>query len=435
LVIAVTLPDMLVALVLLLSLPALVSSYLKGPGISKSLIYTVTVVGMLWVLYGLISEELLEAVSDLERADSYCHTAMAEALMLGKEPNFFKEIPIGNKAYQTYVYALFLLGAYVPSARAINAFCGLWGGLALAGGLKRYIVGEKHAKWMLLVVIFFPSAVFWTSGNMKEGLTYWGICLMVSAALNTKSRENLLNASLMAGVVVTGFMRPHICFAWLIAICSVTFFKKGQRIYSLIALAALPLLFFKMQELAKHDFSTLDTTVNYLQSHGEGLRQSGGSVQKGPTIPIITGLLAVFFRPFPWEARSFFMAVCALEIWTLTLTMFKAWFSLTWSERRVAWKMPEIRIALFAILITSVLFTYLPNDGLLARQRIQIVPAILIITIIPLCLRNYVRRTRRVPRAPGQPENRVVRHVDRGIPGSRLPVRPVGALRNKGHPS
>ncbi len=252
---------------------------------------------------------------------------------------------------------------------------------------------------IILAVIFFPSTVFWTSGNMKEGLTYWGICMMYSAVLTTDSRSSLVTPSLIAGTIVCGLMRPHMAIAWLIAIGSVMLLTRGRKVYALICLAALPILFAKMQTLAHTDFSSVDKTLQMLQTRSDGLRSMGGSVQTGPSIPVISGILAIFFRPFPWESHSFFMAVCALEIWTVTITMFRSWWKATAEGRRILWRMPAIRVALFAVLITSVLFSYLPNDGLLARQRVQIVPALMILTVLPLGLRSYLRNTRRIANA------------------------------------
>ena len=436
-VIAVNIVDILIGMLLILAVPALTAVYLKGRGTSHSLTIKVCALGILWVVFGLVSEELLEAISSFQRADSFGHEAVAERLLLGKAPHFFDEIPMGNKAYQTFVYGLFLIGAYVPSARAINAFCGLWGGLILAGYLKHYVAWEKHRDWMLLAVIFFPSTVFWTSGNMKEGLTYLGICMMYSAAFSTGRKGGVITPGLIAGTLICGFMRPHMAFAWLIAIGTVTMLTRGRRVYALIALAALPLLFWKMQSLAQYDISSIDSTLDALQSHGEGLRKMGGAVQTGPQIPVLSGLVAIFFRPLFWESRSFFIAVCALEIWTLTFVMMRAWFTDTSSERRFLLRIPAVRVALFVVLIISVLFSYLPNDGLLARQRVQVVPALMVLTMLPLSIRSFLRNARRIANARGPIGHNAPRPPHPGFPGAQLPPQPrqfYGNDRNRGAP-
>lgn len=356
--------DVLILLVLIAAVPALVSMYLNG-GPKGNLVGIVIALGIVWVVFGMVSEDLIEWVTNygFERADSYTHEGVAHALIEGRLPHFFDELPTGNNAYQAFVYGVFLSGAQISSVRAINAFCGLWGGLILAGYLKNYVVWEKRGLWILLAVIFFPSTVFWASGNMKEGLTYWGICLMFSAALTTGKRAALVTPGLIAGMIVCGLMRPHMAVAWLIAIGSVTLLSKGRVVYALICLAALPLLFSKMQSLAQNDFSSIDSTLAMLQAHSSSLRSMGGSTQTGPSIPVISGLLAIFFRPFPWESRSIFMAVCALEIWTVTLTMFRSWWRATSEERRFLWRTPAIRVALLAVAITSVLFSYFRMTG------------------------------------------------------------------------
>jgi hypothetical protein len=382
--------DFLMLTVLLLMIPVLTRHYLKGRRSSERWIPLVTVLGMLWVIFGLVSEDLLEATIGFGRMDSWFHTGAGMALMNGTEgADFWRESITGNKAYQVWLSWIFSVGAHVAGARALNSFVALWGGLALAGRL-RYFFDERLKSTILLAVIFLPSTVFWTSQNMKEGLMYWGVCLMASSAMNPGKRFSLLSPALIAGVIVTGFLRPHICLAWLIPICSVSLFTRGQRVYALIVLAVLPIVFFKMQDLAKHDLSSMDSAFAYLESRGQLLR-GGGSAQTGISIPVISGLIAIFLRPFPWESGSILAAVCCAEIWTLTFTMIKSWSSLNPFQRRVAFKTPAVRIAVFAIGISSVLFSYLPNDGLLARQRVQVLPAVVILAIVPVGVRGLLR--------------------------------------------
>ncbi len=114
--------DVLLLLVLLVGVPALVTAYLKKSGAPKSLINKVIILGMCWVVFGLVSEDLLDAMAIMHRGDSRTHELTAVALVQGTAPDFFDEFPTGNKAYQTFVYGLFLMGAYVPGVRAVNAF-------------------------------------------------------------------------------------------------------------------------------------------------------------------------------------------------------------------------------------------------------------------------------------------------------------------------
>ncbi len=46
-------------------------------------------------------------------------------------------------------------------------------------------------------------------------------------------------------------------------------------------------------------------------------------------------------------------------------------------EGRASLKLSEVQVALLAALLFCVFFSYLPNEGLIVRQRVQAVPALL----------------------------------------------------------
>jgi hypothetical protein len=430
--------DLLVTIVLILSVPLLVGTYLKGPGITKGFMARVVVFGVLWILFGLVSEDLLEALTTFERMDSRTHMRTAQSLVAGLDPHFWDNIPTGNKAYAAYLYGLFSWGISVPGARALNAFFGFWGGLALANLLTPFIVFEKRRELLLAALIFFPSTVFWSSNNLKEGLTYWGVCMIFAAAFSSMPRQRngaLVLITGLLGIVAAGFMRPHVCLACIISISAMNFLGKGRKALAVLALATVPLLFLKMQEMAHYEFTAVEDVTGFLRIQEAGLRHvGGGSVHEmGQTIPVVSGIVNIFFRPFPWESRSFLMLVCAVEIWLLTLIIIRGWWRLTAPERRVVWKLPVIRSCLMFCGLMAVMFSYLPNDGLLARQRVQMVPALMIIAIIPLGARSRLRHLqvlRRMSLGFGAHEQMAAARSNPGIHARRPPKRDRDSTRH-----
>ncbi len=64
-------------------------------------------------------------------------------------------------------------------------------------------------------------------------------------------------------------------------------------------------------------------------------------------------------------------------------------------------KLPEIRAAAITILIFCVFLSYLPNQGLVMRQRVQLVPALLTFVFRPRILKErflYARKFKFTPR-------------------------------------
>jgi hypothetical protein len=404
--------DVLILVVLTMLVPLLTSAYLNGQGWSSGFRTRVAVFGILWVCFGLVSEDLLEAAGLFERMDSRTHAALGKQLAMGLLPRFWETLPTGNMAYGAYLSAIFSLGADVPGARALNSFLGFWGGLALAKNFGPFLVLERRREAMVAAVIFLPSTVFWTSNNLKEGLTYWGVSLVFCSALSSGSQQIKPLLAAAIGTVVTGFTRPHVCLAALISLATVTFLRKRRIVFALLALAVVPMLFLKMQQLAHNELTSVESAQKFLEGQRQGLMGTGGGSTHrwNPGIPVVSGILNIFFRPFPWEAHSLFMAVCAIEIWSLTATIIWSWWRLTGRERLVVLKIPAVQSSLLFLALMSVLFSYLPNDGLLARQRVQIIPALMIVAIIPFGAESGLRRngvTSRVPRRFSVPDRRL----------------------------
>jgi len=59
-------------------------------------------------------------------------------------------------------------------------------------------------------------------------------------------------------------------------------------------------------------------------------------------------------------------------------------------ERRLALKTPAIQAAILVCIVFSIFFTYLPNEGLMVRQRVQMIPALLVLSLFPILLRSFL---------------------------------------------
>jgi len=55
---------------------------------------------------------------------------------------------------------------------------------------------------------------------------------------------------------------------------------------------------------------------------------------------------------------------------------------------------PLIQLAVLVLIPFSLLFTYFPNEGLIARQRVQLFPALLVLFAMPILQRKAQRASR-----------------------------------------
>jgi len=118
-----------------------------------------------------------------------------------------------------------------------------------------------------------------------------------------------------------------------------------------------------------HYWANIRTTFDY----GEG----------GP-IPILHGGINTLFRPFFWRAENVRDWLCSLEIWFISLGMFFSWARMGRTEWRLILRNRATLVAVLVCIPFFFFFTYMVNEGILARQRVQVFPALLVLFAMPL---------------------------------------------------
>ena len=396
-----SLTDILITFALMMCVPPIVNYNLKSALFTGKFRRNVILLGILWLSYAWISENYAYYLLGLSRMDAGLHWQRAldmSADIARGYTQFSGSFPLSNDAYVAYLAWLnYLTGATSTSAVVINAFFGFMGGLTLA---RVFVAGFVHVrgieKWLYLV-IFFPSTVFWTTSNMKEGFMYWGVCQILSF-MPAISRNEIKSVRLssIAGVVIAGTLRPHVCAAWLMSCGVVELLQRGKRTLVIVLLAvAIPTTLGGLERLTGEKVTSPELVVQRLSERAIGLAdpRQGSNIDYGPegSIFFVSGFTAVFFRPFPWEIRSTRVFISSVETWVLTILIFVGWLRAGRAQRKWLIRMPTVRASVFAILAFSVIFSYLPNEGLLVRQRIQVVPALLALAFFPFITANYLR--------------------------------------------
>jgi hypothetical protein len=98
------------------------------------------------------------------------------------------------------------------------------------------------------------------------------------------------------------------------------------------------------------------------------------------TLP--AGTYSVLFRPFPWEARSAGVLIAAGEGQILLLLIIVSLGRLR-GFRRALWNRPIIIFALSYTMLFVIAFSTFGNSAILARQRIQLLPFVMIVVSLP----------------------------------------------------
>ncbi|AFM25490.1 hypothetical protein [Desulfomonile tiedjei] len=393
--------DLLVLILLMILVPVATGHYLRKGTFTDSFRHNVMILGLLWLAYSWLSETYVYYLLGISRADGGVHwtraLTMSANLARGEWP-FGDSFPLSNDAYVAYLaYLNYFGGVTELSAVSINAFLGFMGGLTLARTFMRGFVPVKNVELWGYLVIFFPSAVFWTTSNMKEGLMYWSVCqiLSIMPAMN-QGKASTIGFSAIAGVAIGGILRPHVCAVWLLACAAVELIQRGKRgLVVILLIVSIPLTLKGLERVTGTKVDSPDMMVKSLSQRATGVADptQGSYIDYGPegATFFISGFTAVFFRPFPWDIKSTRVFVSSVETWSLTCLIIVGWLRARREQRRWLLSMPIVRVSILAILMFSVIFTYLPNEGLLVRQRVQVVPGLLVLALLPFITGTFLR--------------------------------------------
>lgn len=269
-------------------------------------------------------------------------------------------------------------------------------------------VPEIDRKRLAHLVLFLPSLLFWPSSIGKEAVMI--LCLgLVSygAGFLLAPRPRISGLGYFAGgLVVAAFIRPHIALmsvsALIVAVAVGALFAGGRfdgaasggslrtRAIRTVALVGLALLasiattrfderFGSGGDTEAAETSALETT---LQGTSIGGSAFAPIVIRGPRdIPL--GTLSVVFRPLPWEARSITSLIAAVETLVLLVISLASLRRIV-RLRTLYLRRPFLVFASVFVLTFAVGFSYVANFGILARQRTQMMPMVLVLMALTI---------------------------------------------------
>jgi hypothetical protein len=238
------------------------------------------------------------------------------------------------------------------------------------------VPASNYLRWIVL----FPSLWFWPSAPGKESVIMLGAGIAVLGYCWGRERINW--PVLGTGLLLVFAIRPQVAMVFFAALVLAPWLAAGQR-WSLrrmvqgVALGAFAVIGmrFATRNLEMSEPGTAGVS-SYMQEHGKGV-ESGGSDFRAAAVSISglpTALVTVWFRPFPWEAKSVTVLLSVLEVAAL-------WCAILVFRQPVARSLKQwrhdrlLRLAVPFLLFYSVSAGMtMWNLGILARQRILLFP-------------------------------------------------------------
>ena len=254
---------------------------------------------------------------------------------------------------------------------------------------------DGDARRYALLLLLLPSMLFWPASLGKEALIVFGIGLAAygSSLLLTGYRTWLL--PLVLGLVVTAVIRPHITAALFAALAAAWFLRKRTRpadeLTPLTYVGGLAGILAAGALVASYaaTFLGVDSlSVSGVDSAIAGtteLTDEGGSTFDPATVhnplDLPFAFFTVVFRPMIIEAANPQMLVAAAEGTLLLVLMALSWRSLLKVPGRLH-RQPYLIFALVYVVIFVYAFSNFGNFGILTRQRVQVLPFVLVLLVL-----------------------------------------------------
>jgi hypothetical protein len=293
---------------------------------------------------------------------------------------------------------------YTITGPSIFAGFLLYSWLAFGGMFYLYraftiLVPDGNRRSYARLLFFMPSMLYWPSSIGKEA---WMLFTLGLAAFGT---ARLLTGRPWRGLALAGValwlaavVRAHVSGMFVLGLVVAYLLARPPRrlgalgpVVKLVALAALVIvavgLLGKTQAyLLQKGIDPHDGVTSVLNETTRRTDQGGSNFQAPSAGPSLAGLpfatVTILFRPFPFEAHNAQAAITALES-SLLLCLVLARRRAIWQAVRHLRRYPYVALILVYSVLFVVAFSSIANFGILARERVQLLPFFLVLLAVP----------------------------------------------------
>jgi hypothetical protein len=249
------------------------------------------------------------------------------------------------------------------------------------------------------LLFFMPSMLYWPSSIGKEAWMVFSLGIAafgVARLLAGRTWKGLALAAI--GLYLATLVRPHVGGMAVAGMVVAYVIARAPRrrgalgsIAKLFALAALlavaVLLFGRIQGyLLEKGIDPAEGVNSVLAESARRTNAGGSSFQASSTSTSVASLpfamVTILFRPFPFEAHNAQAAVTALES-TMLLCLTIARRRSIWRAIRELRRRPYVAFILVYAAGFVVAFASIANFGILARERVQLLPFFLVLLAAP----------------------------------------------------
>ncbi|GGO96205.1 hypothetical protein [Wenjunlia tyrosinilytica] len=298
-----------------------------------------------------------------------------------------------------------LVGPSISGGFLFFSWLGFWG-LVMFWRAVQIGFPAADSRRYALFVFFLPSLLFWPSSIGKDSWMMLTLGVMAYGAARVLRRMHGGFAVLALGSVGTAMVRPHITLlagaglgvAYLLR-------RRPDKVSALgpikavagIAVMGVGIMLMLQQASAFFGLDGTDSQgVSQVLSETQRRTSQGGSAAvdasgeaagSGPPVNLSPvnlpmNVVTVLFRPFPFEAHNVQALVASVECFALMIVFIMSWARLR-RLPKLFLKEPYIAFTAVYSLLFCWAFSNINNLGILTRERVQVLPLVLVLLAIP----------------------------------------------------
>lgn len=289
----------------------------------------------------------------------------------------------------------------------VFAWMGFMGMVAFAAAFATAVPDGLLRRYTALV-LFLPSLLYWPASVGKDAWMMLTLGVGAWGAARVLGRRRGGYPLLLLGAAGASMVRPHIALLLVVA-ATLGYALRRRRaerpplfgpLGKVAGLAALAVgSFFVLGEVEEYFGVTADPQgVEEVLGETEKRTSQGGSEfeaeQVDNPLELPQAAVTVLMRPFPWEAHNLPARLSSLEgvfLIGLVMVSWRRLANLPWLVRRSPW----VALAGVYVLMFIAVFSSMGNFGILARQRVQVLPFFLALLCVPALISRMPRRDAR----------------------------------------
>lgn len=255
-------------------------------------------------------------------------------------------------------------------------------------------------RWRYARLVFLlPSLLFWPSSIGKEAWMTLTLGLSAYGAARILRRKQGGFVLLVLGMLGTAAVRPHVSLIFVVSLGAAYLLRRSPSGGSLLAPVAkltgvvvlAGVLTFALGQ-TKELFGIKDTfdadAVTFVLEKARSQTSGAGSQFNAPESTNLSpsafpvALVSVLFRPFPWEAENPLSLIASVEGLMLLALLVHARHRLVGAVRSLL-RTPYVVLVFCYSLLFVYGFSSFANFGVLTRQRVQLLPFLLVLLALP----------------------------------------------------